>query len=129
KIHPTTTVSSCVLFVMAFNAVAQGTFQNLNFESANVSPANARGFFPITNVLPNWTGYLGTNQVSQAFYNGVSAGAALVSLISSNTPFSEDQVIGGKYTAVLATGEDQVINSSGAIVSAAIAQGSLVPLT
>ena len=41
------------------SAFAQGTFQNLDFASANIPPSTANGsFVPITDALPGWSGYL-----------------------------------------------------------------------
>src|SRR6266566_5233969 len=61
--------------------LAQGTFQNLDFESAVVPvlASDQPAFVPFTNAFPGWIGYSGTNQFSVALYNGYSLGAALVS--------------------------------------------------
>src|SRR5690348_8043717 len=60
-------------------ATAQGTFQNLNFESANLTPVPSGqfgGLVPITKGLPGWTGYVGTAQATQVLQNNLSTGAA-----------------------------------------------------
>lgn len=87
----------------------QGTFQNLDFESAfnlpTPNPASSAVFVPFTNALPGWVGYVGTNIQSQAMYNGISLGGALVSLVTSNTSISAIGVLDGNYTVTLDTGE------------------------
>lgn len=109
----------------------QGTFQNLGFEAVNISPLNQTGFFPFNDVFPAWVGYIGTNQTPQAFYNSISFGAALSSIIGpyTSTLGLSNYVISGQFTAVIAAGEDQILNDSHEIVSAAIGQSGTVPLT
>lgn len=102
------------------SARGQGTFQNLGFEAVSIVPPNQSGFFTFVQVFPSWIGYAGTNQATQALYNGVSVGGALISLIGPYAPQSNSVVSG--YTAVLAAGSD----GSG-LVSVAIAQSGLVP--
>src|SRR5439155_168985 len=78
-------------------------------------------------VLPSWTGYVGTNLVSYVFFNGYSLGSALMSLVSTNTPFVGAYVMEGNYAATLSAGLDADHMSNG-VVSAAIAQTSLIPV-
>lgn len=114
-----------VLAATSQTASCQGTFQNLGFESVSITPTGQRGFFPFAEVFPGWTGYQGTNQSSQAFYNGVSLGAALCSIIGRQSVWS-NSVISGNYTAVLAAGEYPLANPT-ELLPAAIAQSGLVP--
>ena|SRR5438876_9410777 len=86
-------------------AGAQGTFQNLNFEAANltpVPPGQFGGSASISNALPFWTGYLGTNQVTQVFHNNVSLGGPSIDIFGPN--WTNDPIIEGLYTAVLQPG-------------------------
>jgi hypothetical protein len=113
--------------MFTLNAFGQGAFQNLNFEGANGLPNLSPGdtaFVPMSNALPSWTGYLGTNQTSGALYNGVSDGGTLISLIGRSSDFSNN-VIGGSYTAVLSAGDSG--NQSMPYSSVAVAQTGLVP--
>lgn len=109
-------------------ARAQGTFQNLNFESVNITPPSQREFFPFGDVFPGWAGYIGATQANLAFYNGVSLGAALNSIIGPYTPYDSNSVISGKFTAVLAAG---VINPgpNSSLESVALAQRSMIPVS
>ena len=111
---------------------AQGAFQNLDFESASVvnAPPYQPTMLPIGQVFPSWTAYYGTTPVTQVYFNGFSLGSALVTLISSNTMYVGGNVIQGNYTATLSAGNE--VNDqgpTGAFVSAAIAQTSLIPVT
>ena len=114
------------MFSIAGGVFGQGSFQNLDFEAVNISPPNQNAFFPFSEVFPGWIGYIGTNQATQAFYNGVSLGAALSSVFNRSTGYS-NWVISGNFTAAIAAGQDQIINNSSEIVSAAIAQTGPVP--
>lgn len=117
-----------VIYICAVHASAQGTFQNLDFESANLSgtPSSTQDvYIPIANALPGWTGFFGANQATGVLYNDITAGAANISLISSSaTNGIARSVIGGAYTAVLQSGD-----VTGGPASAAIAQTGLVPTT
>jgi hypothetical protein len=108
-------------------AAAQGTFQNLDFEAAGVPVVPS--YTPIqvlTSVaLPGWTAYVTTNQQSQIWYNGVSAGGAIVTLIDTHTYDWSNAVIGGNFTATLDAGYDPVTDTHAPVT---IAQTSLVPV-
>jgi hypothetical protein len=58
---------------------AQGTFQNLDFEEANVIPIVGSPLYPydvtVANALPDWTVEYGNIQQSQMTYNEISLGA------------------------------------------------------
>ncbi len=123
---------TCLLILSALlvrGAGGQGAFQNLDFESVQISTPDQDGFFPFGAVFPGWTGYLGTNQTAQAFYNGFSLGGALISLISpyGPNPAENKYAINSSYTAVLSAGEVITLPSV-VLVPAAIAQSSLVPV-
>ena len=64
---------------------AQGTFQNLDFEAANVSGYPA-GTVPATNGIPGWTAYTGGAPQSSILFNNASLGEAAVSLQSTLYP-------------------------------------------
>ncbi len=119
-------VSSAVLSAGQL-ALGQGTFQNLNFESANVPsiPSDHTTQVLTSDALPGWTAYAGTNQLLQIWYNGISAGSASVGLIDRHTYIWGEDVIGGNFTVTISAGinPDRTGDSS-----AAIAQSSLVPV-
>ena len=104
---------------------AQGTFQNLGFESANLTPIPAGqygGFVPIANALPGWTGFLGTNQVTQVLHNIYTLGNASIDILGPNWSFWS--LIEGQYTLVLQPG---AIPPQFGNFSASITQTGLVP--
>ena len=81
------------------------TFQNLDFELANVSnlPPNQFEIISTTNGLPGWTAYIGANQQTQVSHNGITLGAANVGV------FGPDYALGlhaieGIYSAILQDG-------------------------
>jgi hypothetical protein len=115
---------SIILALSHLAVNAQGTFQNLDFESAavpNVTSAEVV-FIPTTNGVPAWSAYTGTNSEPLIMYNGVSAGSAQISVIDQHTAFFSNNVIGGNFTVTLDAGE-----RTAGIVPAAIAQTGLVP--
>jgi len=99
---------------------AQGTFQNLDFEAANVSGYSPGGV-PSGDAVPGWTIYLGNTESGQALYNYVLLGTATVDILS--TQFGG--VIDGQFTAFLQSGTDS--QSGGQVVSASIEQSGTVP--
>jgi hypothetical protein len=121
---------SIVLGLTTFSLVTSAhsqSFVNLDFEDTTLPPPanrNQAEFVPFTNAFPGWTGYIASTPTNQAAYNGVSLGAALVALISTQTgTFSQsNNVINGNFTAVLCSGGNSLF------VSAALAQSGLIPI-
>jgi len=102
---------------------AQGSFQNLDFESAVIVPAGAP-FVEFAPAFPGWTGYLGTNQQSVALFNSLAIGTAAIGLLGPG--WSSGGIIAGSYTAVLQAGSDP----RGTLltpVDASISQAGLIP--
>jgi hypothetical protein len=97
-----------------FSSHAQGTFQNLNFESANVGPITFAFSVPVANALPGWTVLIGNVQQTEVAYNAPSTGAPIVSLLGPPDPALE-----GNYSAVLtgAVGTTASISQTGLIPS------------
>jgi hypothetical protein len=95
-------VVAIILFAYSFSVGAQGTFQNLNFEEANVSGYQPDGMIPTTAAFPGWevfsTGAGGTTPLSSVWYDGFSLGGALVSIIDDHPPLSP---LDGNYSALL----------------------------
>jgi hypothetical protein len=128
------TLSLLVLLATA-EVQAQGTFQNLNFESANVPPSGPQPygtFVPIGSALPGWTAYLGDGQITQVGYNSPTLSTATVSLIgptwnSSDVSLSGVGIIDGNYSVAVESGA--VPTNTVLQESASIAQNGTVPLT
>src|SRR5438876_753110 len=95
---------SITLFCVTCSVRAQGNFQNLDFEAANLPSTALPTDVPFTNALPAWTGYLGSNQAGQATYNGISGAFAEISIIDRNSTFYSNSVIAGNYTAAISAG-------------------------
>ena len=114
------------LICVAFSVQAQGSFRNLNFESANIPPGPRSVHLFSTNAgVPGWTVYLyqpayGVEPLPQVVYDGTSIGGAFVAINDANTGFGFAP-LQGTYSAVLYGGggpSDQ---------SATISQTGLVP--
>src|ERR1700722_1510008 len=110
----------------ALCAVAQGPFQNLDFESANLSPPPGQfgSLVPIMNALPGWSGFLGTNQTTVVYQNNFTLGAASIDILGPGwNNYIGISILEGQYTVVLQPGKGQ----TGANVGASISQSGLVP--
>src|SRR5437867_1754207 len=86
---------------------AQGTFQNLDFEMANVPDIPQGQTWSdvlITEGLPGWTGYsyLGTNPIPTVLHNNQSAGAPRIAIWGPQ--WSPSQILQGQYTVHLQAG-------------------------
>ena len=104
---------------------AQGTFQNLDFEAAVVPAVIPTQPISLTNTLPGWTGYVGTNKVTSGTYDYVSLGAVNIGLIDGKSSYS-NFVIEGNFTALLQAGN---ITPPPPYGSAGIGQTGLIPST
>jgi hypothetical protein len=128
-----TIIASLVVMMLhssTFDSVAQGSFRNLNFESANVpSGTQAGSFVPVGVAFPGWTAFetsssTGSNSFSQVYYDLVSTGGQGVSVNDSNVPFAPGYgPISGKFSAYLYSG-----NQGNVLFSVGISQTGLVPL-
>jgi hypothetical protein len=109
---------------------AQGTFKNLNFEAATVSPAASGGYpnpVPVASALPEWTAYLGTSKQTQVQYNTGTLGLASISLLGPTWNTIDPGIIGGSYSVILQSGVDSATQSI--IQNASIEQNGTVPMT
>jgi len=97
----------------------QGTFQNLDFEAAQIVVP-----FTFANALPGWTGYIGTNPTVTLYYNGITLGDPAISLHDSASSLKPIQ---GSYSVIL-QGKFNPLNVPG-LPGAAIAQTGQIPLT
>ena len=114
-----------LLLLGAVGALAQGTFQNLGFESANlptVPPGQPGRLASSLDAIPYWTGFLGTNQLTQIRHNDLTLGEASIDILGPYANFG--YILDGQYTVVLQPGRDPF---SGINVGASISQAGLVP--
>lgn len=103
----------------------QGTFENLDFESASLVPAGGLNvqFAP---AFPGWTGTVGGGQQSLALYNTIYLDTSGISIIDnsySSGGLIPGGVIQGSYTAILQAGY-----GSGVPADTSLSQTGLVPL-
>ncbi len=86
-------------------ARAQGTFQNLGFESATLVPISGTSSSPVefAPAFPGWTATVGGVQPIFALYNEVALDSSEIGIMDSGGPLS-GLVIQGTYTAVLQAG-------------------------
>ncbi len=120
-----------ILMCVTLSAQAQGTFVNLKFESANLSPipyGQFGGYVSSLDAIPGWTCFLGTNQVTQVLQNNLTLGNASIDILGPNWNFGGIGIIEGQYTVVLQPGRGP--NSGGPTfnVGASISQTGLVPV-
>jgi hypothetical protein len=118
------------LLLGAAGAAGQGTFQNLDFEAANIPSGTppTGSLVSITNALPGWScsfAYLGyeASQRNDVFYDGVSLGGPMISIIDrASGLYGTYHSLQGTYSAFLFGGL-----SSGDPASVTITQTGLVP--
>jgi hypothetical protein len=93
-------VALSIVFLATISTQAQGTFVNLDFEAANTSgysPGDPN--VPISSALPGWTAYYGSTPTSAVWYDGISIGGPIISVIDEKAaPFAPLQ---GTYSAFL----------------------------
>ncbi|HEX3799742.1 MAG TPA: hypothetical protein VH413_13685 [Verrucomicrobiae bacterium] len=74
-----------LLTAAAMSANAQGTFRNLNFESANVAGDSRVTQIPIVNAFPGWSATeteasFGTQSLTQVYYDALALGSPLIAV-------------------------------------------------
>lgn len=117
-------LSVLCLACAAISVQAQGSFQNLDFESATVSGTPGT-FVSFGQAFPGWTGYVGGVQSSGAVYDRVPMSTAGFAILDSG--FSGPVgggLIEGNFTAFLMSGAAGV----GEQADATLEQTGLVPL-
>jgi hypothetical protein len=106
-------VGQLVSVSVVLSALAQGSFENMNFELAN--PGTFSSFsVPVSNALPYWKVSLGEVQQTDVGYNAFSTGATSVTLVGPGYG-----PIDGNYSVLLYGGETAS--------SASISQTGLIP--
>jgi hypothetical protein len=103
-------ITAILTLSCGLQAAAQGTFQNLNFESASVSGYSPGTFgIPITSAFPGWQASSGSNPASQGWYDGISLGSPMFSITDAKTGISSFGPLDGDYSALLfAAGNNSV---------------------
>jgi PEP-CTERM motif len=102
-------------------ATAQGTFQNLGFESALVSGHAPHDGLPITSALPGWAaGVDGADKTATVYYDAVSLGGPFIAINDANTGFGFTPIQGRFSACLFSTGGNLPVATS-------ISQTGLVP--
>jgi len=109
--------------IFGSTAQAQGTFQNLNFESARIIRDPSSPYYPygiaVSNAVPGWNAYNAIGNV--IFYNDVSLGASAISIHDKNDTNNLIPVLEGSYTILLQP------NFPGGTVRPALGQVGTIP--
>jgi len=111
----------------ALSASAQGTFQNLNFESASLSPVPAGqvgGEVPLSSALPGWSASIGGVTVTQVFQNNLTLGQASIDILGPDWNTSNPGIIDGDYSVFLQSGASP---QNGLPANASLWQNGTVP--
>jgi hypothetical protein len=110
------------LLLSVAGAAGQGTFQNLNFEAANVPivPAGQYGGdVSVSNGVPGWTVYFGGYPQPVMGHNDISLGGADVEILGPQ--WVTNEILEGRYTVSLQPA------TAGPPTTAAIGQTGRVP--
>jgi hypothetical protein len=84
------------------SAQAQGNFQNLNFELANLlNPSGIYNEVPISSTLPAWSASIGGVPVTEVWANDYSGGTATIDVFGPSWNLVDPGVIDGNYTVYL----------------------------
>jgi hypothetical protein len=136
-VKPTFCVLLRFLLLATLSAQAQGTFQDLDFESATVTASGVEPygtFVQIGSALPGWTTYLGTQQVTEVGYNSPANSTASITLIGPTWNSADTAqyigvgIIDGNYSVDLQTGANP-LSPTPPTVNASIEQNGMVPST
>jgi hypothetical protein len=118
-------LSVCLTIVCVnFSTRSQG-FVNLNFENATITPV-VPNFIYASNSIPGWTAYLDGKSQDGIFYDGVSAGGAIICLEDTNVPNGIPFPIQGSYS-VLLEGASGVFGNNP--TTASIGQTGTIPVS
>lgn len=109
---------------------AQGTFENLGFESASpiAIAGDPYGRVQFDSAFPGWVGYIGGVQQTAALFNSVYLDSSGISIIDNGWPSylgPTAGVIEGGFTAILQAG---VAGPFGTPADTTLSQTSLVPV-
>lgn len=110
---------------MTLTSHAQGTFQNLDFESArvpNIPAGQYGGKVSPSEAIPGWTAYWGTLQSGEVWHNDITIGSPSVILYG---PYWSSYVLQGRYSVTLNSGYDPTFPNN----TSAIGQVGQIPST
>src|ERR1019366_3998732 len=112
------------LIILSQHGKAQGTFQNLDFEQANIVfdpsfPGPPNVFVYASESIPGWTPY-GYPSTTDILYNNVSTGSPAVSLCGLNSVGGTPPPIDGAFSIFIYGG-------SGPPPGGSISQTAIVP--
>src|SRR5688572_24028953 len=91
-----------IVFHTIASSEAQGTFQNLGFESASLVGIGGNSV-QFDTAFPGWVGYVGGVQQTAALYNSVFLDSSGIGIIDDNWPHylgPTAGVIAGNFTAI-----------------------------
>ncbi len=92
------------LVALPFSTLAQAAFQNLDFESANLSPVQNGGEVSITAALPGRSAEIDGMPVTQVLQNDYNLGAASIDIFTPTWNEVNPGIIDGNDTAYLQPG-------------------------
>jgi hypothetical protein len=86
--------------LLPFDSLGQGSFQNLNFEQAQIVPIPGDPYNRVqfNSAIPSWTGRVGTNVQTRALYNGVFLDSTGIGIHDSGSPLAP---LAGSYSALI----------------------------
>ena len=90
--------------LVVLSAHAQvSTFQNLDFESANLSNPSGQlsNEVPITSALPGWSASIGGVPLTEVWANDYTLGTAMIDVLGPTWKYVDPGVIDGNYTVFL----------------------------
>ncbi len=109
------------------SARSQGSFQNLNFESANPVPI-VGGEYPdeVTpgSALPGWSASIGGIPVTAVIQNDYALGGASVDIFGPGYSDVDPGIIAGNYTVMLQAGGSSPLTEGG---NASLSQNGTIP--
>jgi hypothetical protein len=114
-----------IFLLTAFPVLSSAqSFVNLDFEHPVLPLVPDGGFkVSITNAMPGWTGYIGTNQQSQILYNDEALDSASISILSTNYIFGIPGLVSGTfYVKIRGSTSDPTVVS-------ALSQTGTIPAT
>jgi hypothetical protein len=122
--------AALAIIIVAYSSpvLGQGTFQNLDFESANIPASTpAPSLVPISEALPGWNAYLTADGVTypqtEVYYDAISLGDAAISIDDAKV----SSPLQGNYSAFLFGGAAPPTVPGGSLYSASISQTGTVP--
>ena len=125
---PLCLAAGLALLLSLSGAAGQGTFRNLDFESANlplVFPGQSGGSVSSIDALPGWTAFLGTNQVTQVLYNDATLGNASIDIVGIYWRYGG--TVEGSYTLILQPGSNPFSGNINDYIDSSVEQTGLVP--